>query len=151
MAWLTRLTVTSGYVDILGPLLIISISAWVSPSFLLRLRRSPVCGHSETGLASALLNTNQQVGGALGLSVLATIAIDATKSKAQSLVAAAHGHATGATTAIATTHGYTTAFGVAAGIALAGFVVSLVVIRVPRPAAPAEHEVTAELAGAAAK
>jgi hypothetical protein len=39
---------------------------------------------------------------------------------------------TRAVTALATTHGYTTAFEVAAGIAFAGFLISLIVIRVPR-------------------
>jgi hypothetical protein len=35
---------------------------------------------SETGLASALLSTSQQVGGAFGLSLLVTVAIDAAKA-----------------------------------------------------------------------
>jgi len=54
----------------------------------------------ETGLASALLNTAQQVGGALGLAILATIAIASTKNK----LAAVHGHISATANAIATTH-----------------------------------------------
>src|SRR5271156_4474149 len=46
---------------------------------------------SETGLAAALLNTGQQLGGALGLSVLATVAIDATSTKVRALSTNGHG------------------------------------------------------------
>jgi EmrB/QacA subfamily drug resistance transporter len=148
LAWLSRITVSSGYLDLLAPLLIISLSMGL---VFVPLTVTAVAGvkPQETGLASALLNTNQQVGGALGLSVLATIAIDATKSKVQSLVSAAHGHLTATTTAIATTHGYTTAFTVASGIALAGLLVSILVIRVPRSPVPVSSEGAIDLAGAA--
>jgi predicted MFS family arabinose efflux permease len=133
LAWLSRLTVTSGYADILGPLLLISVGIGLQfvPLTLTAVRR---VHPSETGLASALLNTSQQLGGALGLSVLVTVAINAAKSRSQSLTAAAHGHATALTSAIAATHGYTTAFEVTAAIALAGFLISLIVIRAPRSA-----------------
>jgi hypothetical protein len=68
----------------------------------------------------------QQVGGALGLAVLATIAIDATNAKLHAL------HATStAAHNIATTHGYTTAFLVSAGISFVGLLISIVFIRVP--------------------
>jgi EmrB/QacA subfamily drug resistance transporter len=149
LSWLSRLTATSGYADILGPLLIIAVSMGLA---FVPLTLTTVSGvrPTETGLASALLNTAQQVGGALGLAILATIAIDATKSRAQGMATAAHGHAQTAANAIATTHGYATAFEVAAGIALAGLVISLAVIRVPRSTAH-EHDVTVEGARAATR
>lgn len=126
---LTRLRVTSGYIDLIAPLVIIALGMGTAFVPLTLTAVSGVKSH-ETGLASALLNTAQQVGGALGLAILATIAIDATKNRLQSVVGA-HGHVSATANAIATTHGYTTAFTVAACIALAGFVISLAVIRVP--------------------
>jgi predicted MFS family arabinose efflux permease len=134
LAWLTRLNVTSGYLDLVGPLILIALG--LGSSFV-PITLTAVAGvdRSETGLASALLSTTQQVGGALGLAVLATIAIDATKSRVQSLAATTHGHASAGATAIATTHGYTSAFEVATCIALAGLVVSITVIRPPKLAA----------------
>jgi len=138
LALLSRLTITSNYLDIVGPLLIISLGMGLA---FVPITLTAVAGVEphETGLASALLNTSQQVGGALGLAVLATVAINATKSKTQSLTAATHGHATQLTTAVATTHGYTTAFEVGAGIAFAGFLISAIVIRAPKgPAIDAE-------------
>ena len=149
LAWLSRLTVTSGYLDILGPLLIISLGMGTA---FVPLTLTAVSGvrPSETGLASALLNTAQQVGGALGLAVLATIAINATKTKTQSLAVAAHGHPSRTAAAIATTHGYTTAFVVAACIALAGFVISVAVIRVPKAGATVDPEPDVATAGISA-
>ena len=81
----------------------------------------------EAGLASALLNTMQQVGGALGLAVLATVAVDAKNSFLTTLP-----HRTSNTSInLATTHGYTTAFWVSASIAVVSLLVSVLVIRVP--------------------
>ena len=65
----------------------------------------------DSGVASALVNTMQQVGGSIGTSALSTIALTATASY---LIA----HHTGPLApAIAATHGYTTAFAVSAGAA----------------------------------
>jgi len=141
MLWITRITVTSSYLDILGPLVVIAVGMGFS---FVPLTLTAVSGveANEAGLASALLNTMQQVGGALGLAVLATVAIDATKSKLQSL------HQTSKiATNVATTHGYTTAFFVAAGISFISFVISLTVIRVPANAHKAEGLVTAPVSG----
>ncbi len=123
--WLTRITPTSSYLDVVGPLVVIALGMGFSFVPLTLTAVSGVKPH-EAGLASALLNTMQQVGGALGLAVLATVAIDAQNSKLHSL----H-QSTTAAMKLATTHGYTTAFTVAAGIAFLGLLISIVVIRVP--------------------
>jgi EmrB/QacA subfamily drug resistance transporter len=132
MLWITRITVTSSYLEILGPLIVIALGMGFSFVPLTLVAVSGV-EPNEAGLASALLNTMQQVGGALGLAVLATVAIDATKSSYQSL----HQTTTLAKN-VATTHGYTTAFLVAAGISGLGLLISLTVIRVPTNAPESE-------------
>jgi EmrB/QacA subfamily drug resistance transporter len=126
---LTRLTIHSGYGTIVVPLLIVSLGMGLSFVPLTLAAVSGVEPH-EAGLASALLNTTQQVGGALGLAILSTIAINATRSKLTSL-SSGHAHAVTNAMKIATTHGYTTAFQVGAVIALLGFIISVAVIRTP--------------------
>ncbi|MHB1535147.1 MAG: MFS transporter [Acidimicrobiales bacterium] len=80
----------------------------------------------EAGMASGVLNTSRQVGGSLGLAVLATIA--------SSRFHAATHHGLSMPTALA--DGYSRAFEVAAGLALAAFVTSLVVPTHPATTAP---------------
>jgi EmrB/QacA subfamily drug resistance transporter len=136
LAWLSRLTPTSSYPDVLGPIVCIGLGMGLA---FVPLTLTAVRGvrNEDTGLASALLNTAQQVGGALGLAVLATVAINATRNKATSLAVAGRGHLTRADVQAAATHGYTTAFLVGAAIALVAFVISLTVIRVDRTVTPA--------------
>jgi EmrB/QacA subfamily drug resistance transporter len=128
MLWITRITVTSSYLDILGPLVVIALGLGF---VFVPLTLTAVSGvrADEAGLASALLNTMQQVGGAIGLAVLATVAIDATNAQERG----AH-HLTTMASNIATTHGYTTAFFVSAAIAFIAFVISVAAIRVPKEA-----------------
>jgi EmrB/QacA subfamily drug resistance transporter len=73
----------------------------------------------EAGLASGLINTNQQIGGAIGLAILITIST----TRADDLVAE------GASDAAALTEAYSLAFWVAAGIAALGVVVTLFALK----------------------
>jgi Na+/melibiose symporter-like transporter len=76
-------------------------------------------GDREAGLASGLINTSQQIGGALGLAVLATV----------STTRAEHVLAEGAQPAVALTDGFALAFWVGVGFALASLVATLVTLR----------------------
>ena len=76
----------------------------------------------DSGVASALVNTMQQVGGSIGTSALSTIALTATAS----YLAA---HDTGPLApAIAATHGYTMAFAVSAGVFGLGVILAIVLL-----------------------
>jgi len=122
----SRLSPSSSYVEVLIPLLIIALGMGF---VFVPLTLTAVSGveANEAGLASALLNTAQQVGGALGLAVLATIAVDATNNRLHGVA-----NVTRAVQNSATTHGYTTAFLGAAIVAFAGLVISAFVIKVPK-------------------
>jgi MFS family permease len=74
---------------------------------------------AEAGIASGLINTSQQIGGAVGIALLSTIAITRTENE----------FAAGTAQAAALTSGFQLAFWVGAGIALAGVVAALVLIR----------------------
>jgi hypothetical protein len=73
-------------------------------------------------VASALVNTMQQVGGSIGTAALSTIALTATAS-----YLATH-HTGPLAPAIAATHGYTTAFAVSAGIFGLGVILAIVLL-----------------------
>jgi EmrB/QacA subfamily drug resistance transporter len=130
--WLTRLTVDSGYGGVLGPLLCIAIGMGLS---FVPLTLTAVAGvvPTETGLASALLNTGQQIGGAVGLALLSTVAVEATRSVSRQLAASNGGQLSVALGHQAVVHGYTRAFLVAASIGCLAILVSLLAIRAPRP------------------
>jgi len=79
----------------------------------------------DAGLASGLVNTSAQVGGALGLAVLATLSA----SRTSKLLASGH------STAAALTGGYQLAFWIAVALVVAGIAIALTVV--PRlPAMP---------------
>jgi hypothetical protein len=77
----------------------------------------------DSGLASGLINTSQQVGGALGLAVLGTIA----STRTENLVTAAKGAPAALPDAL--TEGFQLAFLTGAGFAILGIVLTLLMIR----------------------
>ena len=120
LLWFSQVPATGGSfaADVLGPSLFAAFGfglAFVPVTIAAVTGTEP----HEAGLASGLINTSQQIGGALGLAILATIA----NSRTQSLF-----HAGVHSTAVALTKGFDRAFLVGAGLALAGAILAAVLI-----------------------
>ena len=109
MAYLTQLGLASSYAAGVLPALIILGLAFglILPSAIATATTGVL--PQDTGVASALVNTMQQVGGSIGVSALSTVALSATAS-----YLATHGDAGRLVTPDAAIHGYTVAFTVAA-------------------------------------
>ncbi|HEX4282755.1 MAG TPA: MFS transporter, partial [Solirubrobacteraceae bacterium] len=120
LLWFSQVPGTGGsYVaDILGPSLLAAVGLGLA---FVPVTIAAVTGTKphEAGLASGLINTSQQVGGALGLAILATVA----NSRTQSLF-----HAGVHSTAVALTKGFDRAFLVGAAFAVAGAILAAVLI-----------------------
>jgi MFS family permease len=116
MAWLTRIGPHSGYAtDILGPIIVTGLGMGLMFSTAFNTGTYGV-QPQDAGVASASVNTGQQLGGSIGTSLLNTIAASATAGYLASHV---HGKPTTALTQLALVHGYTTAFWWCAGIFVA--------------------------------
>jgi MFS family permease len=99
-------------------MVLLGIGAGLSFSPLMTLAMSAATP-ADSGLASGLVNTTQQVGGALGLAVLATLST----TYSQSLLR------TGGTTAAALTSGYHLAFTVGAALVVAALALAVGLLR----------------------
>jgi hypothetical protein len=118
LIWFGQVSVGGGYVsDILGPSILSAIGLGLAFVSMTVAAVSGVEGH-EAGLASGLINTSQQVGGALGLAILAAIA----NSKTDALLG------DGVARATALTDGFSRAMTVGAGFAIVGALLAAVAI-----------------------
>jgi MFS family permease len=128
----TRAPVHGSYFEhVLPVMLLLGLGIGTSFPALMTIAMSGAT-REDAGLASGLVNTTAQVGGALGLAVLATLS--ATHSK--DLAAAGH------TATAALNGGYHLAFAIGAGLVFAALLVAIVVIRPvgePSPHADAAH------------
>ncbi len=122
MLWMTRLTVDGNYwIDILPSIMLMPVGLAVTFMPIMIAATSGVAPN-ESGLASGLINTSQQMGGALGLAILSSIAASVTAShigegKLAALVA-----------------GYDAAFLVAVAFVLIGTVLGALIITKKKPA-----------------
>ena len=143
MFWLSRISEHSSYAGgLLGPMLIIAtgLGLLFVPMTLVALTK---VRNEDTGVASSLVNVGQQVGGAIGLAILGTVAWSAVASNLRSHTAAAAaaakaaGHPLTAATQTQIQHhalatGFSQAFLVSAAIGLLALIIALAAIRVTR-------------------
>jgi EmrB/QacA subfamily drug resistance transporter len=119
LALFTQVHVGGSYVgDLLPPLVLVGIGAGLSFPSLMTLAMSGV-DPSQAGLASGLVNTTQQVGGAVGLAVLATLSSTRTATLLHE----------GKASASALTSGYHLAWTIGAALLVAGIGAALTVLR----------------------
>jgi EmrB/QacA subfamily drug resistance transporter len=124
LALFARAPVNAQYLpDILPAMLLLGIGGGLSFPALMTLAMSAATA-DDAGLASGLVSTTAQVGGALGLAVLATLSTSHTEQLLND----------GASLAAALTGGYHMAFGVAASLVLVGIAVAATVLRREPPA-----------------
>ena len=120
LLWFSRVRAPGGSyaADVLGPSILAAIGLGFSfvPVTIAALTGATP---QEAGLASGLINTSQQVGGALGLAILATVA----NSRTKSLFDAGVHH-----NSVALSKGFDRAFLVGAGFAIVGAILTAVLI-----------------------
>jgi hypothetical protein len=132
LAWFTRAPVGGSYVpDLLPSMVLLGIGAGLSFPSLMTLAMSGAAP-SDAGLASGLVNTTQQVGGALGLAVLATLSTTRTETLLHD----------GKQVTTALTDGYQLAWTIGAALLVAALAFAVTILR-PAPAT-AEVEPAAE-------
>jgi EmrB/QacA subfamily drug resistance transporter len=126
VAWLTRLPVDGHYFWDLFPAFVLG-GIGLGSSFV-PITISSLAGvqRSDAGVASGLVNTSRQIGGALGIATISAIATTAAHSYATS-------HGVAATGGLALDHGFRVAMVVLTGIILAAAGVSFAFVRPARP------------------
>ena len=131
LALFTRAPVGGTYLEhVLPVMVLLGVGAALAFPALATLAMSGV-RPDEAGLASGLVNTTVQVGGALGLAVLATLSA----SKSDRLIAG------GTDSAAALTSGYHLAFWIGAALVAVALVVTLTVLRPNAHTAPPETDI----------
>jgi EmrB/QacA subfamily drug resistance transporter len=124
LALFTRAPVDADYLlDVFPSVLLMGVGAGLGFPAMMTLAMSDAT-KEDSGVASGLVNTTQQVGGALGLAVLATLSTSHTNALLSE----------GDTAVNAMTAGYRLAFAVAAGLVTVAALLAVVVLRRPKTA-----------------
>jgi EmrB/QacA subfamily drug resistance transporter len=138
VAGLTRIGVDTAYLThVLPSLVVVGVGFGLvfAPAFS---GAAAGVAPKDTGVASAMVNTSQQVGGAIGTALLTTIVVSSTTGFISD-----HGGPSAAVVREAAVHGYTVAFWISASILAGGAVMTRLLLRpgvvqtahVPAPAA----------------
>jgi EmrB/QacA subfamily drug resistance transporter len=123
LLWLARTPIDANYVlDLLPSMILIGLGAGLGFPSLMTLAMSGV-SESDSGLASGLVNTSVQVGGAIGLAVLATFATERTEGLL----------ADGEPAAEALNSGYHLAYLIGAGLVLVAIAIAFTTLRARIP------------------
>jgi EmrB/QacA subfamily drug resistance transporter len=141
LVWFTRLGVDSSYLGLVLPAEVM-VSLGMGMAFV-PMSSTALVGvePKDAGVASALVNTTQQVGGSLGTALLNTLAATAATTYAAT-------HAKSAVVArAAAVHGYTTAFTVSAVLLAAAAVVAGLLVQASRHQVQAEPATVTEIPG----
>jgi EmrB/QacA subfamily drug resistance transporter len=140
VAWLARLPVDGRYFWDLFPAFVLG-GAGMGLSFVpVTIASLTGVERSDAGVASGLINTSRQIGGAIGIAAVSAIAATSTSNYADA-------HAVSGSSAAALDHGFQTALYVLTGLLLAGALIAVTLLR-PKPApraaaAPVDDEVVA--------
>jgi fucose permease len=125
LALLTRVPVDGNYFADLFPAFVLG-GAGLGFSFVpVTIASLAGVERADAGVASGLVNTSRQIGGAIGLAAISTIAATATSSYV-------HAHGLSSATAQATVYGFQTSFYVLGGLLLVAFGVVAVFLRPAR-------------------
>jgi EmrB/QacA subfamily drug resistance transporter len=140
LAWLARVPVHAAYAaDLLPAIVLVGLGAGLGFPAIVTLAMS-AADPREAGLASGIVNTTQQVGGAVGLAVLATLASTHTSR----MLAAGYGRPA------ALTSGYRLGWEIGVGLLVMAFVLAATVLRSPVGMPAAETARASEAAPAEA-
>jgi len=147
LLWLSRLNLASTYAGTILPAITV-MSIGMGFIFMSTTNVALVgVSKDDAGVASAMVNTTQQVGGSLGTALLSTFALTATTSyiagHAAELQAAPSKAAAGAIQAAAAVHGYSVAFVCSAVLFGLATVASLLMINAGKADVPAEGAIMA--------
>lgn len=145
MIVLTQLPVHGRYAsDVLPGLVPLSLGLGLTFVPITLAGTSQVTGE-DAGVASGLLNTAQQVGGSLGLAILATLAA----SRTNNLLHGLHSHTNADAVLSARVSGFQVAFIIAAALLGVALTVVAVALRTRAPREPERVEVSADVAARA--
>ncbi|HEY7148076.1 MAG TPA: MFS transporter [Gaiellaceae bacterium] len=123
VAWLTRLPVEGHYFWDIFPAFVLG-GAGMGLSFVpITIGALAGIGRSDAGVASGLINTSRQIGGAIGIAAISAIAATSTRGYAD-----AHA-AVSATSPTAIDHGFQTALYVLTGMLVAGALIALTLVK----------------------